>query len=189
MAESLGGRNDQFQAASPGGTILLHSRLVPDCPQPSRIPFLLFRHIEVCHSDARRSLLVVFNGDYTAAQARIAVAHKPCLLGGHYHDGAELFFVVVGLAVFTVEAVDPPGTREQYTLRSGDMLRVPARVAHLAQVISGTILQTYTENRYTSAADYDHVYPPLRTIAQEGIEAASRLYRRETPKAERPCVG
>jgi mannose-6-phosphate isomerase-like protein (cupin superfamily) len=143
----------------------------------SKIPGLFFQHIGISHTDSRRSLIVPFNGTFKAEQARLAVVETACLLGGHYHDSAELFFVVSGLALFTVEAVDPPNTREFYTLRPGDMLHVPARVGHLAQVTSGTILQTYTERPYTTATEYDNIYHPLRRITEAGVAYAGMLYR------------
>lgn len=142
----------------------------------SKIPGLVFRHVGISHADSRRSLVVPFNGTFKAEQARLALVERACLLGGHYHDSAELFFVISGLAVFTIEAVDPPNAREFYTLRPGDMLHVPARVGHLAQVTSGTILQTFTERPYRNSREYDNVYPPLRRITEAGVAHAGALY-------------
>ena len=152
----------------------------PEVESPiSQIPGLSYEHVGICHADSRRSLVAIFNGKFKAEQARIAVTRRAGLLGGHYHDSAELFFVIFGLALFVVEAVDPPQVREFYALQPGDVLHVPARTAHLAQVTSGTILQTFTEREYTSADKYDHVYPPLRSITEAGLTSAWRLYRRD----------
>lgn len=159
-----------------GEKLLLYAERPGPSTLSTQIPGLLFEHIGICHADNRRSMLALFNGTFKAEQARLAVTKRACLLGGHYHDSAELFFVILGLALFTVEAVDPPHAREFYTLQVGDALRVPARIAHLAQLTAGTILQTFTERRYTSPDDYDHVYPKLRCITEAGLTHAHRLY-------------
>jgi oxalate decarboxylase/phosphoglucose isomerase-like protein (cupin superfamily) len=141
----------------------------------SRIPGLRLMHVALAHQDSRRWLFVLFDGTYVARQARIAVAKEACLLGGHYHNGAELFVVLSGTAIFTVETVDPPHIREHYTLRGGDQLLVPPRVAHVAQVVDGTVLQTFTEESYVPGI-YDKVYAPLHNIARSGVQNASELY-------------
>ncbi len=141
----------------------------------SRIPGLQHLHVTLAHHDDRRWLFVLFDGTYVARQARIAIAKEACLLGGHYHNGAEFFVVLSGTAIFTVETVDPPHIREHYTLAGGDQLLVPPRVAHVAQVTDGTVLQTFTEESYVPGV-YDQVYPPLHNIAQSGVENAAKLY-------------
>jgi mannose-6-phosphate isomerase-like protein (cupin superfamily) len=141
----------------------------------SRIPGLCHTRIGLAHEDDRRWLFVSFDRTYTARQARIAIVKNDCLLGGHYHNGAEFFVLLAGAAVFTVETVDPPHIREHYTLRPGDQLLVPPRVAHAVQVTEGTILQTFTEETYVPGT-YDQVYLPLRSIIETGLEDAARLY-------------
>ena len=170
-------KSRQLAFEATGEKILLYAERSGLSTPSTRIPGVLFEHIGVCHEDARRSLMAIFNGTFKAEQARLAIARKACLLGGHYHDAAELFFVILGIALFTVESVDPPQEREFYTLQAGDALLVPARTAHLAQVTSGTILQTFTERQYTSPECYDHIYPPLRSIAEAGLPHAYKLYR------------
>jgi mannose-6-phosphate isomerase-like protein (cupin superfamily) len=177
-SRGLATKNRNSRSRPAGEKLCLYAER-PELPTPStKIQGLLFEHIGICHEDSRRSLLAVFNGTFKAEQARLAVARRACLLGGHYHDSAELFFVIIGIALFTVEAVDPPHVREFYTLQAGDALRVPARIAHLAQVTSGTILETFTERQYTTPADYDHIYPPLRCMTEAGLPSAYRLYKR-----------
>jgi hypothetical protein len=61
------------------------------------------------------------------------------------------------------------------TLGGGDQLLVPPRVAHIAQVADGTVLQTFTEESYVPGV-YDQVYAPLHSIAQSGINNAAKLY-------------
>ncbi len=51
------------------------------------------------HEDNRRALMTAFNGDlgdFVARQVKFAVLKKDAILGGHYHDYDELFYLLEG---------------------------------------------------------------------------------------------
>lgn len=100
---------------------------------------------------------VIFNGDFTARQAKLAlVKNREATLGRHWHDYAELFFVIRGQATFHCVSVTKPGQETEQQLLETEKLLIPAHTAHMATVSPGTLLLGFTEQEYLSPEVNDH---------------------------------
>ncbi len=124
-----------------------------------RIDGVVFEKIPSSHEDERRTLTAFFNMDVPgfegAEQLKMAVAKQDCVLGRHYHDYAELFFVITGEAFFKLEGRGT-GRQDAIILPTGYRLLIPPLVWHEAQVERGTLLLCLTEMRYVSPEHNDH---------------------------------
>ncbi len=114
----------------------------------------------VDHEDHRRTLLTAFNGDlgtFAARQVKFAVMKEDGVLGGHFHDYDELFYLLAGQGVFTLK--DPANEFvESHPMFKGDRLFIPRGIAHKAIVKTGSILVGCTEQPYVSPEHNDHKY-------------------------------
>ena len=54
---------------------------------------LKYQEIKPAHEDERRSLIPVFNGDFTALQIKLLKIKKGSILGNHYHNYKETFYI------------------------------------------------------------------------------------------------
>lgn len=123
---------------------------------------VIYEQLGIEHQDERRVLRVMFNGDLSDFAARqvkfLEVSqNRDAVLGGHYHDYRELFYVLQGVVVFDLETIDTK-ERESYTLGVGGRLFIPACVAHRATCIKGSILVGCTEQPFVSAEHNIHKY-------------------------------
>ncbi|USN45010.1 MAG: hypothetical protein H6502_03020 [Candidatus Woesearchaeota archaeon] len=121
---------------------------------------ILFEKREPDHVDARRGIHTIFNadvGDFVAQQVKIADIYTGAVLGGHFHNYRELFYVWQGQATFTL---CDPATKEtrEFVLDPQTRLLVPPGIAHKAVVTEGTLLLGATEEPYISAAENDIPY-------------------------------
>ncbi len=107
------------------------------------------QHIPVSHEDERRKLTAIMSGDFVAKQIKLLDIKKTSVLGGHYHEYSELFYIVTGRAAFTLESVD---TKEKVpvTLKPGDRLVIGPRIAHSVVMTKGTMTIEATEQPYVS---------------------------------------
>ena len=112
------------------------------------------------HEDHRRELFTAFNGDlgdFVARQVKFARIKEDAVLGGHYHDYNELFYLLEGGGVFTLK--DPTkGLIEDYDMVKKDRLFIPKGIAHKATIKAGSILVGCTEEPYVSPEHNDHKY-------------------------------
>lgn len=103
------------------------------------------------HSDERRDLVAVFNGDFTAKQLKIATMHKDAKLGWHYHNYEEWFTVLNGKATFRMFDINnPTWWVVTKVITPGNVLKIPAQVAHDAMVDANTTLIGFTAEQYIS---------------------------------------
>jgi len=107
------------------------------------------QHIPISHEDERRRLTAVMNGDFTAKQIKILDIKETSVLGGHYHNYSELFYIVSGKATFTLESVDTK-ERVTVTLKPNDRLIIGPRIAHEVVMNEGTLTIEATEQPYVS---------------------------------------
>lgn len=116
------------------------------------------RRIKVEHEDARRKLRTVFNGDnFIARQIKILEVKTDCVLGNHYHNYAELFYVLKGEMVYHLEDVNKKDYK-RVVLVAGEVLIISPRIAHTAEAKAGTITIEATEIPYISAQCNDVHY-------------------------------
>jgi len=123
---------------------------------------LVFDHRESDHVDDRRALLTIFNGgDFLSRQVKLLDVFMDAQLGGkkgHWHDYREMYFVQRGSALWVLEDTE---TRERRKIQmsAGDRLIIPARVAHIVQLINaGSLMIGCTEQPYVSSAHNDRDY-------------------------------
>ena len=121
---------------------------------------VLYESRRVDHEDSRRALLTAFNGDlggFVAKQVKFAVMKQDAVLGGHFHDYNELFYLLEGEGTFTLKDTARELT-DQYNMIKGDRLFIPRRIAHKATLRAGSILVGCTEEPYVSPEQNDHKY-------------------------------
>lgn len=120
-------------------------------------------HRAADHADDRREIITAFNydlGDFVAKQVKIATAvdgARPRVLGGHFHDYRELFFLIQGEAYWALEDI---ATKEQVRHRMvrHDRLFIPAHVAHEAVLSKDAVLLGATEEQYVQGGTNDKPY-------------------------------
>ncbi len=113
--------------------------------------------IKVSHEDERRAITAAFNGDFVAKQVKILEIKKDSILGNHYHDYRELFYILEGLAIYQLENIV---THEvcSLTLWPGDRLIIEPKVAHRVEMAEGTLTVEATEEPYISPEYNDKRY-------------------------------
>jgi mannose-6-phosphate isomerase-like protein (cupin superfamily) len=108
------------------------------------------------HEDGRRLLTAVFNGDFTARQVKVLEVKADAVLGEHYHDYDEMFYLLKGQAVIEVENVETKD-RGGYQLSAGDRIFFPKKVAHRLWVKADSVLIGCTDQPYLEAGGH-HAY-------------------------------
>lgn len=114
------------------------------------------------HVDQRRVLGSIFNGDFIARQGKYLNFSMECVAGGHSHTYDELTFVITGEHKFEfVDLRSDRATSEQrheILLRPGEILIVPAGVAHRGFHPENSMIFAFTEEPYISAQNNDIPY-------------------------------
>ena len=113
--------------------------------------------IGIAHEDGRRKLTAVFNDGFSAKQIKVLDIKKTSILGNHYHEYAELFYIYKGRAVFTLVDVE---TKERQIVRlsAGDRLIIAPKIAHKVKMTKGTLTVEATEKPYVSPEENDRRY-------------------------------
>lgn len=124
-----------------------------DTPAPIR--GVVVETLSPAHSDARRDLFAIFNGNFTARQVKLAeVKGNAIVLGCHWHPYNEMFFILAGEAHFVLCQLE--GTNEmRVTLKEGMTIIIPARTPHKVTASGGTKILGFTERVYTSPDECD----------------------------------
>lgn len=125
-----------------------------------KINGVIYESRGIDHQDDRRDLMTVFNGDlgdFVAQQVKILELKKNSELGGHFHDYAELFYMLKGEGSFILQ---DPSTKiiEMYNMVKGDRLFVPRGIAHKAEMKRDSILVGCSEQAYISPEKNDIKY-------------------------------
>jgi quercetin dioxygenase-like cupin family protein len=115
--------------------------------------------IKIAHSDERRDLSVLFNGDFNAKQIKIIKVKKDSTLGNHYHNYREMFYILEGEAWYYLEKVNQLSfSKIMIPLKEGDRLIIDKEVAHKAEFKAGTVTIEATESEYISPEFNDKRY-------------------------------
>ena len=101
------------------------------------------------HEDERRSLRQIFNGDFIARQLLTLETKTDCVLGGHYHEYEEIWYVFKGKLEYELTNIDTK-KRQKVALFAGDKIRIPSRIYHKAYAKKGTIIVGVTEEEFVS---------------------------------------
>jgi len=113
------------------------------------------------HDDHRRTITTACNNDlpFDVKQVKIAdVKQNTVVLGGHYHDYWEAFYLKKGIASYVLVGVDNPKQKLIGTIAAGHRLILPPRVAHKFKLSPNAELIGMTEKEYVSAEENDHKY-------------------------------
>ena len=108
--------------------------------------------IPVSHEDDRRTLTAIFNGDFTSKQVKILHSKTRAILGGHYHNYPELFYVLKGSFSFSLE-ID--NETQNGILTEGYRLVIPPHVKHTMLFEPDTITIEATTEPYLSPEEND----------------------------------
>ena len=111
--------------------------------------------IKIAHSDARRDILEMFNGEFIAKQIKIIKIRKGNVLGNHYHPYRENCYVLSGKIKFYFEGIK---TKEKGSviMKEGDMILMDDYYAHTVESLEDSILIEGTEEVYNPKKDYPH---------------------------------
>jgi len=113
------------------------------------------------HEDDRRTIATACNGDlpFNVKQVKIAaVKENTVVLGGHYHEYWEAFYLQNGSANYVLVDIDNPKEKMIGIIETGSRLILPPRVAHKIRLSPNAILIGMTEKEYVSAEENDHKY-------------------------------
>jgi mannose-6-phosphate isomerase-like protein (cupin superfamily) len=125
--------------------------------QTHKIKGVIFRQADpkLTNQRSERTLYGVYNGDqdladYKAEQIKLYELHQDDYLGktGHYHSYAELYYVVHGEATFDLWDRDS-NIKERFILNKGQLILVPAVIAHRAYAKKGTFMFGSSSKPYT----------------------------------------
>jgi oxalate decarboxylase/phosphoglucose isomerase-like protein (cupin superfamily) len=121
---------------------------------------VIFQSRGIDHEDIRRTISTAFNGDFGdffARQVKTYRVHQDAQLAGHFHKYSELFYVIEGEINFLL--VDTrTGEKEEYSLKKGCSLLVPAYIAHKVFVKEGTLFIGCSAERFISNELNDNKY-------------------------------
>ena len=115
------------------------------------------QHIKSAHKDERRSLIPVFNGDFTALQIKLLKIKKDSILGNHYHNYKETFYLLEGEAKYVFENVNTK-ERQKINLKKNQRITIEPGIAHKAKFLTDTIMIEGTEWPYISKEVNDKEY-------------------------------
>ena len=113
------------------------------------------------HDDDRRTITTACNGDlhFDVKQIKFAdVKNNTVVLGGHYHEYWEAFYLKQGVAGYVLIDVDDPKKKLVGLMEAGYRLIIPPRVAHKVKLSPNAVLVGMTEKEYVSAEENDHKY-------------------------------
>ena len=99
------------------------------------------------HVNPDRIITTIFSGDipdFSPTQIRVIKFSRAAKLGNHWREYPELYGII-GQAEFTLEDVDAK-ERKVYSLKTGDRLLVPPRVALNIQSNQDTIITTCSQS-------------------------------------------
>jgi mannose-6-phosphate isomerase-like protein (cupin superfamily) len=139
--------------------------------QTHKIRGVVFRQADpkITNKRSERTLYGVYNGDqdlagYKAAQVKLYELHQDDYLGksGHYHLYAELYCVIHGEATFDLWDRDT-NAQERFVLTEGQLILVPAGIAHRAYAKKNTLMFGSSSRPYTfnPAGDIPAHFDPI----------------------------
>ena len=105
--------------------------------------------VEEGHEDERRILRQIFNSNFSARQLLTLETKVDCVVGGHYHEYEEIWYVLTGKLEYKLINIDTK-EKQNVILYKDDKIRIPSRIYHEAYAEKGTIIIGVTEEEYVS---------------------------------------
>ena len=113
--------------------------------------------IKPAHSDNRRTLTPMFNGNFNAKQIKILDINSGNYLGNHFHTYKEMFYIKKGLAIYTFEDVNTK-EKKSYLINAGTRIIIQPYIAHKALFLSDSEMIEATECKYYDSETNDKPY-------------------------------
>ncbi len=119
--------------------------------------------IKLAHSDERRDILEMFNGDFDCKQVKILKVRKGQILGNHWHKYREIRYLLKGKIKYYLKNINfIPDTDtdfiEMFLMNEGEVMVTDAYIAHTGEFLEDSIIIEGTEEVYKSAEFNDFVY-------------------------------
>ncbi len=118
--------------------------------------------IKLAHSDERRDILEMFNGNFDCKQVKILKVKKGQILGNHYHEYREIRYLLKGKIKYYLLNTNPysknEGIKETFIMNEGEVMITNPFIAHTGEFLKDSIIIEGTEEVYKSAKFNDFVY-------------------------------
>ena len=121
--------------------------------------------IKIAHSDERRDILEMFNGDFDCKQVKILKVKKGQILGNHFHLYKEIRYLLKGKIKYYLKKVEPLGLNipfknlvEEFIMNEGEVMITEPFIAHTGEFLEDSIIIEGTEEKYIDAKHNDVVY-------------------------------
>lgn len=106
-------------------------------------------YLTLVHSDERRFMFELFNGNYIAKQVKLLQIKKDSILGNHYHEFSEIFCILQGEVTFILQDIDS-NKIVKYNMHKCDRLWISSRIAHKAIAAKDTMILEASDGEYIS---------------------------------------
>jgi len=115
--------------------------------------------IKLAHSDERRDILEMFNGDFDCKQVKILKVRKGQILGNHYHCYREIRYLLKGKIQYYLKDVkNEPRSIYNIIIREGEVMITDPYIAHTGKFLEDSIIIEGTEEKYIDAKHNDVIY-------------------------------
>ena len=113
--------------------------------------------IKLAHSDERRDILEMFNGDFDCKQVKVLKVKKGQILGNHYHKYRENRYLLTGKIQYYLKNINT-GEYEEFVMNEGEVMVTDAFIAHTGEFLEDSIIIEGTEAIYVSGKVNDVIY-------------------------------
>lgn len=113
--------------------------------------------LPIAHTDHRRTIMTMFNGDFVARQIKILEVKRGNILGNHFHRYAEIRWLQKGKAKYKLKNV-ATGEEMDFIMNEGEVMMIESFIAHAAKFLKNSTMIEATEQPYQSAQINDEIY-------------------------------
>ena len=113
--------------------------------------------IKLAHSDERRDILEMFNGDFDCKQVKILKVKKGQILGNHWHKYREIRYLLKGRIRYHLKDINKNFT-EMFIMEEGEVMVTDKEIAHTGEFLKNSIIIEGTEEVYKNAKHNDNIY-------------------------------
>lgn len=116
---------------------------------------VIVRKAEIAHQDERRSIMPIFNGDFTAQQVKILRVKKGSILGNHYHLYKEIRYLISGKIYYYLKN-KRTGAYSEFIMNEGEVMITGPEISHTGEFMEDTVMIEGTEDPYISPEINDY---------------------------------
>jgi len=110
---------------------------------------------QIAHEDERRSIMPIFNGEFTARQIKILRAKKGSILGNHYHLYSEIRYLMKGEVYYWL-LNKRTSEKIEFIMHEGEIMMTGPEIVHTGEFMKDSIMIEGTEDPYISAEINDY---------------------------------